>query len=104
MTLMEDDLDRIEHLSTLIAEWSASFLKQVDQQSVAVTNHPRPLDEPLATDGLGAEVTFAEFKKHLAPGLSGSVGPRYLGFVTGGVTPAAMLGDWLTAAIDQNVM
>ena len=104
MTLMEDDLDRIEHLSTLIAEWSASFLKQVDQQSVAATNHPRPLDEPLATDGLGAEVTFAEFKKHLAPGLSGSVGPRYLGFVTGGVTPAAMLGDWLTAAIDQNVM
>lgn len=71
MTLMEDDLDRIEHLSTLIAEWSASFLKQVDQQSVAATNHPRPLDEPLATDGLGAEVTFAEFKKTSRTGFIG---------------------------------
>ncbi len=104
MTLMEDDLDRLEHLSTLVAGWSADFVKQVDQRPVAATNNPRPLDEPLGTDGLGAETTFAEFKKHLAPGLSGAVGPRYLGFVTGGVTPAAMLGDWLTTAIDQNVM
>ncbi|MGE0241696.1 MAG: aspartate aminotransferase family protein, partial [Parvibaculaceae bacterium] len=53
--------------------------------------------------GLGALRALDIFETAMLPFLSGSTGPRYLGYVTGGATPAAVLGDWLAGAVDQDV-
>ena len=60
------------------------------------------LDEPLPVAGCAPEAALAEWLERAAPGIVGSVGPRFFGWVIGGVTPAALAGDWLASALDQN--
>ena len=58
--------------------------------------------ETLPEQGIGALAVLDFFKQHYAEKICNSAGPRYFGFVTGGSTPAAVAGDWLVSAYDQN--
>ncbi|GGT82558.1 pyridoxal phosphate-dependent decarboxylase family protein [Actinomadura citrea] len=80
---------------------ATEILGRLDEQPV-VPPLRLPAPEPLPEEGAGLTGALAEFTRTWAPLFSASPGPRYLGFVTGGVTPAALAGDWLTAAADQN--
>jgi len=60
------------------------------------------LDEALPESGGDAAAVVDEWFTRAERGITASPGPRFFGFVTGGVTPAALAGDWLASAIDQN--
>ncbi|MGZ8607541.1 MAG: pyridoxal phosphate-dependent decarboxylase family protein [Actinomycetota bacterium] len=59
-------------------------------------------DGPLPDEGSGALGALRELIEQGVPAAVRSSGPRMFHFVTGGVTPAALGGDWLATVLDQN--
>ncbi|ACY98092.1 pyridoxal phosphate-dependent decarboxylase family protein [Thermomonospora curvata] len=98
---LSDDLARLPQLLAQTSGYAADLLSGLEERPVAVPPAPRARRE-LPAEGKGLAGALEEFRQHWEPGFSGSAGPRYLGFVTGGATPAALVGDWLTAVLDQN--
>lgn len=56
----------------------------------------------LPETGCAPEAAVREWFSRAEPGIVRTAGPRYFGFVMGGSTPAALAGDWLASALDQN--
>ena len=99
--LILNDKDDIADLLQRTRDEAVQFLEGLSTHPV---NHRRQLPAPvgLSPSGLGARQALEVFKETYIPAMTGSAGPRYLGFVTGGSTPAALMGDWLTGVFDQN--
>lgn len=77
-----------------------ALTRSANRPAAVASSAPEPV--PLPVHGVGARAALAEFARRWEPGFAATTGPRYLGFVIGGVTPAALAGDWLTAVHDQN--
>lgn len=95
------DLAELPALLEETRTYTARILAGLDERPVtaAAVEH---VAAALPEDGGGLRAALRAFESRWEPGFSASAGPRYLGFVTGGTTPAALSGDWLTAALDQN--
>ncbi|MES5820382.1 pyridoxal-dependent decarboxylase [Streptomyces sp. RG80] len=98
---LADDLSRLPDLLQSARDLAARELAGLSERP-AVHLDKAPDREELPGAGAGAQGALARFAERWAPGFSGSAGPRYLGFVTGGATPASVAGDWLTSVYDQN--
>jgi len=88
------------------AELAADFLDGLPTRPVhATASHDELLAAfggPLPERGEASGEVISELARIADPGLIGSAGPRYFGFVIGGGLPAALAADWLTSAWDNN--
>lgn len=87
-------------------ELALAFLRSLPDRPVGATasyaEMVARLGGPLAEKGEDPAAVIEALAQGAEPGLVGSAGSRYIGFVIGGSVPAALGADWLTAAWDQN--
>lgn len=96
------DLAQFPALLERAAAAASAYLSRIDQVPAAAVQPMRTFTH-LPEDGFGAEATLANFLERFADSMTASTGPRYWGFVTGGTTPAALIGDWLASTYDINL-
>jgi glutamate/tyrosine decarboxylase-like PLP-dependent enzyme len=102
-TVLANDLALLPTLLEEAKRQGLSFLDNISEHPTSNTLHLQSLHaRNLDGEGIGATQTLREFQERFAPLLVANGGPRYWGFVTGGATPAALVGDWLTAVYDAN--
>src|SRR5256885_3217621 len=99
--ILDDDLSDLPRLLEDTREYAVKVLAGLDDGPAAAASPP-PAYQPLHAKGRGARGALTWFAERWDAAFSGSAGPRYLGYVTGGTTPAAIAGDWLTGTFDQN--
>lgn len=69
----------------------------MDQETLATA-----LGGPLGDGPVDPLTVVEELAQGVDPGLVATSGGRFFGFVEGGILPAALAADWLTATWDQN--
>lgn len=88
------------------SELAESWLSALPDRPMNATATPDVmvplLDEPLPEAGMAPEAVISEWMQRAEPGIVSSSSQRYFGFVVGGVLPAALGGDMIASAIDQN--
>ena len=82
------------------------YLGNLRERPVSLRPEPAEMaaafDPALPDRGCDPAAAVAEWFARAEPGIVASPGPRFFGFVNGGSTPAALAGDWLASALDQN--
>ncbi len=100
--MLANDLAQFPAILNHIKDEANNYLSRINDLPTAIPVPTALQEHTLPQNGLGTEGALAIFKTKFADLMVASTGPRYWGFVTGGTTPAALAGDWLTTLYDQN--
>lgn len=100
-SILQHDLNNFENILEKTKQQGIDFLNNIENIPTSNTYSIDP-KTVLNELGLGSIEALKEFNERLAPLIVSSSGPRYWGFVTGGSTPASIVGDWLASVYDQN--
>ncbi len=100
-TWLEHDSENFAAILERTRVVAVDVLQNLETRAVAVPPAVTNFAD-VSVQGMGFEQALTVFLERFASGFSGSAGSRYLGFVTGGSTPAALAADWLTSTFDQN--
>jgi glutamate/tyrosine decarboxylase-like PLP-dependent enzyme len=88
------------------ADIAAEFLERLPERPVWPPVDLAALREalggPMPERGEDPQGVIEALARDAEPGIVGSAGPRFFGFVVGGSVPTALAADWLTSAWDQN--
>jgi glutamate/tyrosine decarboxylase-like PLP-dependent enzyme len=99
--ILKQDLTNLDSLLEKVMLQGLDYLNRIEKRKT--TNNPTTIESSILNDlGLGGQETLALFNEKFEKLIVGSAGPRYWGYVTGGTTPAGIMGDWLTTIYDQN--
>jgi glutamate/tyrosine decarboxylase-like PLP-dependent enzyme len=98
-------IDRAAGLTAAV-QHAREFLDNLDGRAVAARVDAAGVREvlggPVPEHGEDPRAVVDALVAGVDPGLVASAGPRFFGFVVGGVLPAALAADWLVSAWDQN--
>lgn len=101
---LSNDNKCIEDILNSTVKIAMDFLTGIEKRAAGIVQPSTFSSLPINHAGIGVEDVLSLFKQRYEPWISGSAGPRYFGFIVGGVTPAALAGDWLTSVYDQNAL
>lgn len=95
-------VEALERAYELAATYVAGLQDRVVSRAATPEEMVEALDEALPEEGVDPGTAVEEWFVRAEPGIVASSGPRFFGYVIGGTTPAALAGDWLASAIDQD--
>jgi glutamate/tyrosine decarboxylase-like PLP-dependent enzyme len=98
---LQRDRARFDDVLEAAADLAQRYLGEVDARPAGLPPTSHPLLH-LPDEGHGGRKAIEAFAERYYDELTASAGPRSFGYVVGGATPAAVAGDWLTAAFDQD--
>jgi glutamate/tyrosine decarboxylase-like PLP-dependent enzyme len=98
---LQGDVDALREILEAVKNQSVAFLEGLDTLQTSALDQ-QIVSGSLPRSGLGASGALDLFNMHFQKLIVAAAGPRYWGYVVGGVTPAALAGDWLTGVFDQN--